>query len=180
MSYYRRSAVLKVGGFNEELNVMEHTDLQWKLEKAGYVADVDPKRALANVAHIHHRLIYRFTLSFVLRNAFTYGRDWHKLYHMHPDKVGISAIPVKIAVFATMVFISYFYPPTLWVLFISMLLWFTFRFFRDRVRVRNCVAHMEGIFEKIVALTFVFLLHILSEISQELGKLYGMISYKRK
>lgn len=171
MSYYRRSAVLKVGGFNEELNVMEHTDLQWRLEKGGY-----KMKYTTDVAHIHHRSIHRFTLRFILRNAFIYGRDWHKLYHTHPDKTGISAMPVKIAAFVMLVFISYFYPPTLWVLFISMSLWFAFRFYRDRARVRNCVAHMEGIFEKIVALTFAFLLHILFEISQELGKLYDMIS----
>lgn len=175
MSYYRRSAVLKVGGFNEELNVMEHTDLQWRLEKAGYKT-----KYTTDVAHIHHRSIHRFTPRFIFRNAFTYGRDWHKLYHIHPDKTGISAMPVKIAAFVMLVFISYFYPPTLWVLFISMLLWFAFRFYQDRARVRSCLAHMEGTLEKSVALAFSFLLHILFEISQELGKLYGMISYKRK
>ena len=167
--YYRKSAVLEVGGFNEEMHVMEDRDILWRLEKAGY------KVAYKDIAFRHHRSVDRFTLRFILGNAFTYGYYWHKLSRLHPDRIGLSAMPVKIAAFAVLALISYFYPPTLWILFALMTFWFAFRFYRDRTRVKNCIMHMQGKIEKIGALVFSFLVHILFEIVEELGKLYSMI-----
>lgn len=168
--YYRRSAVLDVGGFND-LHVMENLDILWKLEKAGY-----KEGSVKGIVFFHHRPADRFKTRFILENAFTYGYYWHKLRHLHPDKVGLSAIPVKIVAFATLALISCFYPLTLLILFASMSFWFIFRFYRDRTRVMNCVTHMKSKIEKIGAVIFGFFLHILFEIAEELGKLYGMIS----
>jgi cellulose synthase/poly-beta-1,6-N-acetylglucosamine synthase-like glycosyltransferase len=167
--YYRKSAVLEVGGFDEEMHVMEDRDILWRIEKAGY------KILLREIAFLHHRSVDRFTLRFILGNAFTYGYYWHKLSHMHSDRIGFSAIPIKIVAFAVLGLGSYFYLPILWILLASMTFWFFFRFYRDRTRVNNCIAHMKGKIEKIGALIYSFLVHILFEISEELGKLYGMI-----
>jgi len=153
------------------LHVMENLDILWKLEKAGY-----KQGSGEGIVFFHHRPANRFKTRFILYNAFTYGYYWHKLRHLHPDKIGISAMPLKIVAFAILALISYFYPLILWILFASMLFWFAFRFYRDRTRVKNCITHMENKIEKIGAVIFGFLLHILFEIAEELGKLCGMIS----
>jgi hypothetical protein len=168
--YYRKDAVLNVGGFNDNLHVMENLDILWKLEKAGY-----KQGSGKGIVFFHHRPADRFKTRFILENAFTYGYHWHKLRHLHPDKVGLSAMPLKIAAFAILALISFFYPPTLWILIASMLFWFAFRFYRDG-RVKNCIIHMESKVEKIGAIIFGFFLHVLFEIAEELGKLYSMIS----
>jgi len=169
--YYRRSALLEVGEFNEGLHVMENLDIQWRLEKAGYKVIFEK-----DVVFFHHRPTDRFTLGFILDNAFTYGYYWNKLRRIHPDKVGLSAMPMKTAAFVVLVVLSLFCTPTLWVLFASSTLWFAFRFYRDKARVKNCIAHMKGTIEKIAALLFGFIVHILFEIAQELGRLYSSVS----
>ncbi len=169
--YYRKSAVLDVGGFSDDLHVMENLDILWKLEKAGY-----HEGSTEDIVFFHHRPADRFKTRFILENAFTYGYYWVKLRHLHPDKVGLSAMPLKIAAFVTLALISFFYLPTLWILFASMLFWFAYKFYRDK-RVKNCIVHMESKIEKIGAVVFGFFLHILFEISEELGKLYCWLSF---
>lgn len=169
--YYRKSAVLEVGGFNEEMHVMENLDIQWKIENAGYKV-VFPE----GVTFFHHRPVNRFTLGYVLNNAFTYSYYWNKLRHLHPDKVGISAFPIKLVAFVISASILVFYPSILWLLFAALLFWFSFRFYRDKARVNNCINHMKGKLEKIGVLIYSFFVHILFEMVQELGKLSGSLS----
>lgn len=171
--YYRRSAVLKVGGFNEKLQVMENVEVLWKLQKAGYKIDEGGK----NVVFSHHRSVNQFSLVAILRRAFTYGYYWNKLHRIHSDKTGLSAFPLKAAAFIVLIVISYFYPLTLWILFASLAFWFALKLYRDRVRIKNCIAHMDGKIEKIGALMLNVFMKMLYEIFRELGKLYGMISF---
>ena len=170
--YYRRSAVLNVGGFNEKLQVMENVEVLWRLQKAGYKIDEGGK----NVVFFHHRSVNQFSLAAILRRAFTYGYYWHKLHRIHPDKTGLSAFPLKAAAFISFVAISYFYPLTLWILLASLSFWFALKLYRDRVRVKSCIAHMKSRTKKIGALMLIIISKIMYEIFRELGKLYGMIS----
>ena len=171
--YYRRSAVLKVGGFNEKLQVMENVEVLWRLQKAGYKIDGGGK----NVVFFHHRSVNQFSLTTILRRAFTYGYYWNKLHRMHPDKTGLSAFPLKAAAFIILVVISYFHPLTLWMLLVSSSFWLVLKLYRDRVRVKSCIAHMENRAEKLGALILAIISKTLYEIFRELGKLYGTISF---
>lgn len=168
-NYYRRNAVLRVGGFDEELQVMEHVDVIWKLEKAGYTV----KRRDIRLGH--HHPIDRFTLRNVFKHAFIYGYCWHKLYHKHPDKTGLSAMPVKLSVFAIFVFVSYFYPCVLWALATLLSLWFAFKLYRVRIHIKKCIARMERNLEKLGALIILLFVMTLAEIARELGKLYAIL-----
>lgn len=170
--YYRRSAALKVGGFNEKLQVMENIEILWRLQKAGYKIEGGEK----NVVFFHHRSINQFTLVAILRRAFTYGYYWRRLYRIHPDKTGLSAFPLKAAAFITLVVISYFYPLTLWILLASLSSWFALKLYRDRIRVKSCITHMESRTEKIGALMLIIISKMFYEIFRELGKLYGCVS----
>lgn len=151
---------------------MENIEILWRLQKAGYKIDGGGK----NVVFLHYRSINQFTLAAILRRAFTYGYYWHKLYRIHPDKTGLSAFPLKAAAFIVLVVIFYFYPLTLWILLASLSFWFALKVYRDRVRIKNCIAHMDGRIEKIGALTLNVFTKMLYEIFRELGKLYGIIS----
>ena len=166
--YYRRSAVIAVGGFSKELQVMEDRELSWKLEKAGYGIEY------TDVVFYHFLSPNRFKLRNVLYRTFTYGYYWNKLHHVHPDKTGISAFPVKIVAFATFLSLSYFFPHFLWILFASLLLWLAFRLYSARIRMQNCTMHMEKSMEKIGALMVIPFLVLLFNFFRDLGKLYAI------
>jgi hypothetical protein len=168
--YYRRKVALAVGGFRKDLHVMENLDILWKIEKAGYKEGNGE-----SVVFLHHRPAYRFKTRFILNNAFTYGYHWNKLSKLHPEKIGISKMPVKLAAFIVFAFLSFFFLPLFWILLAVTLFWFGYHFYRDK-RVKNCLYHMDTIVEKIGAIIFGFSLHVLFEVSQELGKLYAILT----
>jgi len=173
--FYRRSAVLAVGGFNRELQVMEDTELRWRLEKAGY-----KEKFAKDVTVFHIKSGKAFTLHTILDYAFTYGYCWHKLYYMHPDKTRLSAMPVKFIAFVIIVLLSCCYPSTLWAIPASLLFWFVFKLYRLRRNVRNCIYYMKGITAKIGALMVIIPVVVLSDITKELGKIYAIfISFIR-
>ncbi|UCB61219.1 MAG: hypothetical protein JSW72_03995, partial [Candidatus Bathyarchaeota archaeon] len=168
--YYRKSALLEVGGFNETMQVMEDRDVLWRLERAGYKTIHKE-----NIAFRHYRSTERFTLRFILRNGFTYGYYWQKLARLHHDRIGLSGKPIKLLAFSFIAILSFFNTNFLWVLLVAASSWFMFRFLRDRIRVGNCLQQMSGIHEKVTALIFSFFVHILFEIAEELGKLYSWL-----
>lgn len=151
---------------------MENIEILWRLEKAGYKIETGGKNAFFS----HCRSVNEFTLAAVLRRAFTYGYYWRKLHRIHPDKTGLSAFPLKALAFISLVVVSYFYPLTLWILLASFSSWFALKLYRDKVRVKSCIAHMESRTEKIGALILIIISKILYETCKELGKLYGCIS----
>ncbi|MHB8465296.1 MAG: glycosyltransferase [Acidimicrobiales bacterium] len=72
----RREAVLEVGGFDEELQTGEDTDLCWRLDREGWVVRYEP----AGLVYHEHRE----RLASMLRRRVEYGRPYAALGRRHP------------------------------------------------------------------------------------------------
>ena len=139
---FRTIAIRRAGGFNEQMQVKEDTDLIWRLQQEGYIS---VRRKDGEVSQIKGRKT--FTLTAHLGRSFAWGYWYHMLYSAHPRKVGIGGWPVKLLAGVSLMILSFFFTGVYLVLVPLTTSVVLLRFIRVRTRVRLCFRSTGGSLE---------------------------------
>ena len=166
---FRTVAVRRVGGFDDQMQVKEDTDLIWRLQQHGYLSI---RRKDGEVSQIKGRKT--FTIAAHLERSFAWGYWYHMLYSVHPRKVGIGGWPVKLLAGVVLIIFSSFSTVAYLALVPLITSTVLLRFIRVRTRVKLCLLSTEGLSNKILAFSLSIILIFLEALSFDLGKVLAI------
>lgn len=143
-SAYKKSALFRIGGFDEMLITGEDVDLSWKLELGNYNIQFDKNFI------VYHQ--YRSTIKEFIKEQVNYGVGRTLLINRYPSKFSIFEKHIRILPYITFVyflflFLIIFHSMQLFIIVIilGILLVLSFTFGR-RYLILNKLLRNEGIF----------------------------------
>ena len=170
---FRKEALKAAGGFNQDLQVFEYLDLEFRTN--GFKGVKNP-----GLTVLHLEPEKRFSLSGYLRRKAEYGFWVHSLYYLYPSRVSIVAFPLKLALLIGLlsiaaVFRSY-WPIVALIVIYAVWISVRYKLFDSDNQIRFAASNFSHWYTKLSVYLVAISIIGLGDLASDIGKLHGLVS----